>query len=166
MSVSSHTEMRNTSLTDVSRLPTDCSTAWNGAGEPIGRFCVFGWHLWRGGAGRGHVCATQETAGRREFPPPGRHARICPRGPWRPDRPRASAKEGYFKPSVNLSHASAGMPSTTPGQARGVPSIMDDYTRKRLLAIEVLLEEPNEINDVLETELYALRDRLQVVALS
>ena len=43
---------------------------------------------------------------------------------------------------------------------------MDDYTRKRLLAIEVLLEEPNEINDVLETELYALRDRLQVVALS
>ena len=43
---------------------------------------------------------------------------------------------------------------------------MDDYTRKRLLAIEVLLEEPNEINDVLETELYALRNRLQVVALS
>jgi hypothetical protein len=43
---------------------------------------------------------------------------------------------------------------------------MDDYTRKRLLAIEVLLEEPNEINDILETELYARRDRLQVVALS
>jgi hypothetical protein len=43
---------------------------------------------------------------------------------------------------------------------------MDDYTRKRLLAIEVLLEEPNEINDILETELYALRDRLQTVALS
>jgi hypothetical protein len=43
---------------------------------------------------------------------------------------------------------------------------MDDYTRKRLLAIEVLLEEPNEINDILETELHALRDRLQAVALS
>jgi|HubBroStandDraft_3_1064219.scaffolds.fasta_scaffold115644_2 hypothetical protein len=43
---------------------------------------------------------------------------------------------------------------------------MDDYTRKRLLAIEVLLEEPNEINDILETELYALRDRLHAVALS
>ncbi len=43
---------------------------------------------------------------------------------------------------------------------------MDDYTRKRLLAIEVLLEEPSEINDILETELYALRDRLQTVALS
>jgi len=42
---------------------------------------------------------------------------------------------------------------------------MDDYTSKRLLAIEVLLEEPNEINDILETELYALRDRLQAVAL-
>ena len=44
--------------------------------------------------------------------------------------------------------------------------VMDDYTCKRLLAIEVLLEEPNEINDILETELYALRDRLQAVALS
>ena len=43
---------------------------------------------------------------------------------------------------------------------------MDDYTRKRLLAIEILLEEPNEINDILETELHALRDRLQTVALS
>jgi hypothetical protein len=43
---------------------------------------------------------------------------------------------------------------------------MDDYSRKRLLAIEVLLEEPNEINDILETELYALRDRLHTVALS
>jgi hypothetical protein len=42
---------------------------------------------------------------------------------------------------------------------------MDDYTRKRLLAIEVLLEEPNEINDILETELYALRDLLQAIAL-
>jgi hypothetical protein len=43
---------------------------------------------------------------------------------------------------------------------------MDDYTRKRLLAIEVLLEEPEEINDILETELHALRDRLHVIALS
>jgi len=43
---------------------------------------------------------------------------------------------------------------------------MDDYTRKRLLAIEVLLEEPEEISDILETELYSLRDRLQTVALS
>jgi hypothetical protein len=36
---------------------------------------------------------------------------------------------------------------------------MADYTRKRLLAIEVLLEEPEEINDILETELHAFRDR-------
>lgn len=42
----------------------------------------------------------------------------------------------------------------------------DDYTRKRLLAIEILLEEPEEISDGLEVELYALRDRLQAVALS
>jgi len=39
-------------------------------------------------------------------------------------------------------------------------------TRKRLLAIEVLLEEPEEINDILETELHALRDRLHAIALS
>lgn len=44
--------------------------------------------------------------------------------------------------------------------------MMDDYTRKRLLAIEVLLEVPEEISDVLESELYALRDRLQAVALA
>jgi hypothetical protein len=43
---------------------------------------------------------------------------------------------------------------------------MDDYTRKRLLAIEVLLEVPEDISDVLESELYALRDRLQAVALA
>jgi hypothetical protein len=42
----------------------------------------------------------------------------------------------------------------------------EDYTRKCLLAIEVLLEEPEEISDGLEVELYALRDRLQAVALS
>ncbi len=43
---------------------------------------------------------------------------------------------------------------------------MDDDLRKRLLAIEVLLQEPEDISDALETELYALRDKLQAVALS
>ena len=43
---------------------------------------------------------------------------------------------------------------------------MDDDLRKRLLAIEVLLQEPEDITDALETELYALRDRLQAAALS
>ncbi len=43
---------------------------------------------------------------------------------------------------------------------------MDDYTRKRLLAIEVLLEVPEEISDALESELYALRDCLQAAALT
>jgi hypothetical protein len=38
---------------------------------------------------------------------------------------------------------------------------MDDDLRKRLLAIEVLLQEPEDTSDALETELYALRDRLQ-----
>ena len=38
--------------------------------------------------------------------------------------------------------------------------------RKRLLAIEVLLQEPEDISDALETELYALRDKLQVMALA
>ncbi len=43
---------------------------------------------------------------------------------------------------------------------------MDDYMRKRLLAIEVLLEVPEEISDILESELYALRDHLQATALT
>lgn len=43
---------------------------------------------------------------------------------------------------------------------------MDDDLCKRLLAIEVLLQEPDDISDGLETELYALRDRLQTLALS
>jgi hypothetical protein len=41
----------------------------------------------------------------------------------------------------------------------------EDGTRKRLLAIDVLLEEPEEISDGLEAELYALRDRLHMIAL-
>jgi hypothetical protein len=36
----------------------------------------------------------------------------------------------------------------------------EDWTRKRLMAIDVLLEEPEEISDGLEAELYALRDKL------
>jgi hypothetical protein len=43
---------------------------------------------------------------------------------------------------------------------------MDDGLRKKLLAIEVLLEDPEDISDGLESELYLLRDRLQVLALS
>jgi hypothetical protein len=42
----------------------------------------------------------------------------------------------------------------------------DDYLRKRLLAVDVLLEIPEEIPDGLESELYAYRDRLQAEALS
>jgi hypothetical protein len=43
---------------------------------------------------------------------------------------------------------------------------MDNDLRKRLLAIEVLLEVPEDLNDVLESELYALRDKLQAQALT
>ena len=43
---------------------------------------------------------------------------------------------------------------------------MDDDLRKRLLAIDVLLQEPDDISDTLETELYSLRDKLQAAALS
>jgi hypothetical protein len=43
---------------------------------------------------------------------------------------------------------------------------VDNDLRKRLLAIEVLLEAPEDISDSLESELYALRDRLQTVALA
>jgi hypothetical protein len=41
----------------------------------------------------------------------------------------------------------------------------EDGTRTRLLAIDVLLEEPEEISDGLEAELYALRDWLHLIAL-
>jgi hypothetical protein len=37
--------------------------------------------------------------------------------------------------------------------------------RKRLLAIDILLEEPEEISAGLEAELYALRDKLHLLAL-
>jgi hypothetical protein len=43
---------------------------------------------------------------------------------------------------------------------------MDDDLRKRLLAIEVLLQEPDDLTDPLEAELYLLRDKLQALALS
>jgi anti-sigma regulatory factor (Ser/Thr protein kinase) len=42
---------------------------------------------------------------------------------------------------------------------------MDATTRKMRLAVEVLLAEPDEISDGLEAELYALRDKLDVMAL-
>jgi hypothetical protein len=43
---------------------------------------------------------------------------------------------------------------------------MDYDLRKRLLAIAVLLEDPEDITDVLECELYALRDKLLAHALA
>jgi hypothetical protein len=43
---------------------------------------------------------------------------------------------------------------------------MDDSLRKRMLAVDVLLEIPDEIPDGLESELYAYRDSLQAEALS
>lgn len=43
---------------------------------------------------------------------------------------------------------------------------MDDYLRERMLAVNVLLEIPEDIPDGLEVELYAYRDRLEAEALS
>jgi hypothetical protein len=43
---------------------------------------------------------------------------------------------------------------------------MDDHLRKRMLAVNVLLEVPEDIPDGLESELYAYRDRLEAEALS
>ena len=43
---------------------------------------------------------------------------------------------------------------------------MDDYLRKRMLAVNVLLEIPEAIPDGLESELYAYRDKLEAEALS
>lgn len=41
----------------------------------------------------------------------------------------------------------------------------DDWLRKMRLAVDVLLAEEDEISDGLEAELYALRDKLDVIAL-
>ncbi len=49
---------------------------------------------------------------------------------------------------------------------RELAGIMDEHMRKRLLAVDVLLELPDEISDVLKSELHALRDRLQAIALA
>jgi Bacterial regulatory proteins, gntR family/Helix-turn-helix domain len=43
---------------------------------------------------------------------------------------------------------------------------MDDYLRKRMLAVNVLLEVPDDIPDGLESELYSYRDKLEAEALS
>jgi len=41
---------------------------------------------------------------------------------------------------------------------------MSDYTRARLLAVEVLLAEPEALgNDALEGDLYILREQLQAI---
>ena len=57
------------------------------------------------------------------------------------------------------------MPWQTSSRAGWVVT-MDDYLRKRMLAVNVLLEIPEEIPDGLESELYAYRDRLEAEALS
>jgi hypothetical protein len=61
---------------------------------------------------------------------------------------------------------------TEPGNGMYAPSqtllsvVKSEITRrKRLLAIGLLLEEPEEISDGLEGELYALRDRLHLLVL-
>jgi hypothetical protein len=43
---------------------------------------------------------------------------------------------------------------------------MNDYLRKRMLAVNVLLEVPEDIPDGLESELYCYRDKLEAEALS
>ena len=43
---------------------------------------------------------------------------------------------------------------------------MNDYLRKRMLAVNVLLEVPEDIPDGLESELYYYRDKIQAEALS
>jgi len=43
---------------------------------------------------------------------------------------------------------------------------MNDYLRKRMLAVNVLLEVPEDIPDGLESELYSYRDKLEAEALS
>jgi hypothetical protein len=71
---------------------------------------------------------------------------------------RGRRREGTFRSWARQS-APAG------SYLEGRRTMAEDCTRKRLLAIDVLLEEPEEISDGLEAELYALRDRLHLIAL-
>jgi len=45
-------------------------------------------------------------------------------------------------------------------------TLMNDYLRKRMLAVNVLLDVPEDIPDGLESELYCYRDTLEAEALS
>lgn len=51
-----------------------------------------------------------------------------------------------------------------PASSSNLPTA-DDWLRKMRLAVDVLLAESGEISDGLEAELYALRDKLDVIAL-
>ena len=63
-----------------------------------------------------------------------------------------------------LDHRTAAIrPEPDPELQRGTP--MDATTKARLLAVELLLAEPELLgNDALETDLYMLRDQLQASA--
>ena len=78
--------------------------------------------------------------------------------PRRALREGGGRREGMFR-----SWARQGDPAGS--YLEGRRPMAEDGTRKRLLAIDVLLEEPDEISDGLEAELYALRDRLHLIAL-
>jgi hypothetical protein len=72
--------------------------------------------------------------------------------PWPHRRPRRALRGGHGSDPAG-------------SYFEGRHPMTEDGTRKRLLAIDVLLEEPEEISDGLEAELYALRDRLHLIAL-
>jgi hypothetical protein len=69
-------------------------------------------------------------------------------------------------PGHDLPPATSGHHGRSPSPNKENSKLMDDDLRKRLLAIEVLLEIPEDINDALESELYALRDKFQARALT
>jgi Helix-turn-helix domain/Bacterial regulatory proteins, gntR family len=53
-----------------------------------------------------------------------------------------------------------------PGPNAEGDTAVNDYLRKRMLAVNVLLEVPDDIPDGLESELYCYRDKLEAEALS
>jgi hypothetical protein len=67
-------------------------------------------------------------------------------------------------PAVNPDTRSHSQPGVMSGMKSG-SNPERGRARKRLLAIDVLLEDPEGISDGLEAELYALRDRLRLIAL-
>lgn len=81
-----------------------------------------------------------------------------------PERSADRAELANLHAALTLEFERRARAAWTPARSSDmVPA--DDWLRKMRLAVDVLLAEADEISDGLEAELYALRDKLDVIAL-